>query len=434
MDSGVEELRAALQALPPRAAPAAAVSPPADIDAAVRSFGTDEVDWAVSLAAECMEDRGEKLPSWWLSQQPSDQVHRCFEKASLDVLRMLHGQRVSSELTADQREIVRRAADLGMPVGDVATGMRELQERWSTSLALAIEGRGPAGAGVRLVMTALRLIARYFDALAYSTVSAYVRYREEKAERAAADRRSFVLALADRGAPSARELAQALGVVAEHEHLALVCWAGPGEVLDGIGVERWADRVAHRLGCSGRTVVAIDDTVTVVWLTSQRPFAGRQRDRVVGLDEVGAAGVAVGVPASGPAGFRRTLVAARDAQRFAARGGRPPRLVHYEDVALPALLGEDPERSRWFVQEALGGLAAEDGATAVLRRTVRVHLDTNGSLVRTAAVLHVHRNTVIQRLARAESARGAPLAERALDLHVALALAEADGADGAPAA
>jgi sugar diacid utilization regulator len=255
-------------------------------------------------------------------------------------------------------------------------------------------------------------------------VSAYIRYREEMAERTAADRRAFVLALADRGAPSARELAQALGVAADHEHLALVCWAEPGVVLDGISVERWVDRVAHRLGCSGRTVVAIDDTVTVVWLTSRSPFTGRQRDPAAGIDQVGVARVAVGVPASGPAGLRRTLVAARDAQRFAARGGRPQRLIHYEDIALPALLGEDPERARWFIQEALGDLAAEDGATSVLRRTVRVHLDTNGSLVRTAAGLHVHRNTVVQRLARAEAARGALLTERALELHVAVALAD----------
>ncbi len=49
-------------------------------------------------------------------------------------------------------------------------------------------------------------------------------------------------------------------------------------------------------------------------------------------------------------------------------------------------------------------------------------------------MLHVHRNTLIQRLARAEAARDALLAERALGSHVALVLAEAHLGDVATTA
>jgi DNA-binding PucR family transcriptional regulator len=62
------------------------------------------------------------------------------------------------------------------------------------------------------------------------------------------------------------------------------------------------------------------------------------------------------------------------------------------------------------------------------RRTLLAVLDAQGGLAAAAAELGVHRNTVLQRLRRAEERVGHPATERVAELHAALRLADALGA------
>jgi hypothetical protein len=97
---------------------------------------------------------------------------------------------------------------------------------------------------------------------------------------------------------------------------------------------------------------------------------------------------AVGVPAAGPAGFRRSYLAARDADH-------------------------------------LGRLAAQDDETHLdLRATALCYLENGCSLVRTATALHVHRNTVLYRLGSIERLLGRELGANPLATHAALALVQ----------
>jgi DNA-binding PucR family transcriptional regulator len=137
-----------------------------------------------------------------------------------------------------------------------------------------------------------------------------------------------------------------------------------------------------------------------------------------------AARVAVGRPGRGLAGFRRSHLAALDARRVATWSRPTPEVTRYDDVALLALLTTEQERARWFVTEQLGPLAADDRVTADLRRTLLNYLDNGGSLVRSAAELHIHRNTVVYRLRRAEELLGRAATDGTLDLHAALRLAD----------
>ena len=89
-----------------------------------------------------------------------------------------------------------------------------------------------------------------------------------------------------------------------------------------------------------------------------------------------------------------------------------------KDVGLLALVTEDLERARSFVRDELGGLAALEAQD--LRDTLRAFLANRGSHAAAARDLYVHRNTVAYRLAQAEELLGHPIAERELELRVAL--------------
>ncbi|HTR90157.1 MAG TPA: helix-turn-helix domain-containing protein [Trebonia sp.] len=124
------------------------------------------------------------------------------------------------------------------------------------------------------------------------------------------------------------------------------------------------------------------------------------------------------------AGFRRSYLAARDAERI-ARQGFAGKVTAYRDVDLIALLTADPERAQRFVADHLGGLAAQDDETlADLRATALCYLESGYSLVKTAAALHVHRNTVLYRLGSIERLLGRELGTNPLATHAALALAQ----------
>src|SRR5204862_6181189 len=91
-------------------------------------------------------------------------------------------------------------------------------------------------------------------------------------------------------------------------------------------------------------------------------------------------------------------------------------VITYGDVELVSLLASDFERARRFVATELGPLAAVDEAMGRLRATVLSFLDAKGSNVRAARVLHVHQNTVIYRINRAEELLGHPVTGRPAEL------------------
>jgi DNA-binding PucR family transcriptional regulator len=80
------------------------------------------------------------------------------------------------------------------------------------------------------------------------------------------------------------------------------------------------------------------------------------------------------------------------------------------------------------VDDQLGPLGSSgDEALSDLRATALSYLESGNSLVRTAAALHIHRNTVLYRLGSIERMLGRTLGERPLATYAALALAQQVG-------
>jgi DNA-binding PucR family transcriptional regulator len=138
---------------------------------------------------------------------------------------------------------------------------------------------------------------------------------------------------------------------------------------------------------------------------------------------------ALGTPAEGLTGMRRSYEEARSARRVAeVMGSRPGSITRYGAAALTALLTADPAEAVRFAEAQLGALNHPDDAMTRLRATMRVYLEENLSPARTARRLGIHHNTVVYRVKRTEEILGREISASPLEFGVALRLAE--GLDG----
>ena len=134
-----------------------------------------------------------------------------------------------------------------------------------------------------------------------------------------------------------------------------------------------------------------------------------------------AVSVALGEPARGIEGFRRSHRQAASAQAVAvAAGERRAPVTPFVDVAPIAMLCADLDSARDWIHETLGDLATDSTRNEGLRETARVFLQTGGSYTTTADQLFLHRNTAQYRVRKAEEVRGRPFRDGRLDVELAL--------------
>jgi DNA-binding PucR family transcriptional regulator len=134
--------------------------------------------------------------------------------------------------------------------------------------------------------------------------------------------------------------------------------------------------------------------------------------------------VALGRPASGLDGFRRSHQDAVEALRVAQLAGRAGGTVtRYDEVELAALCSANVEACREFVAAELGDLAADTEDARRLRETLEAFFDSSSNFRSTAARLGLHHNTVRYRLSQAEKLLGRSAGERRLQLELALHIA-----------
>ncbi|MGW4094809.1 PucR family transcriptional regulator [Nocardia sp. NPDC004750] len=128
--------------------------------------------------------------------------------------------------------------------------------------------------------------------------------------------------------------------------------------------------------------------------------------------------IAVGSPAFGADGFRSTHRQALEAHRVAERASAEG-VTLFDDVAAAALASRDLDLAQDFVEHELGGLLGNDTR---LITTLQVFMRQSGSASSAAHHLHVHPNTVRQRLQRIESILGKPVDPGNVNLRLAVEL------------
>jgi len=199
------------------------------------------------------------------------------------------------------------------------------------------------------------------------------------------------------------------------EHLALVAW-GPAAQPAIVELGRQLDAATLTVPGHGESLWA--------WLGGRPalPDAWRKLARAAATSETH---LALGRPASGVEGFRRSHRQASEAARVARL--RPAALVYYDDVALEALLLRDERAARAFVEEEIGPLLTDDDRVRILLRTLRTYVDAGWVAASAAALLGVHERTIAYRLAAIEKLLSHPLTQRRQEVGAALRLASVVG-------
>lgn len=336
------------------------------------------------------------------------------------------GKMATVDVPPEALDLGRTVARRGIDLDAVFQGYHRGQSIvWRCYMAYAarVVPSGPLLA--QLLEVSWQRIAEYVDQVVGSVLTAAQREREAMLGGALARRHETIRLVLD-GAPiDARRAGEQLGYDLARRHTALVLWVEPA---DGgyTGLESAVAPLAQAAGARSLLTFAAGTSALWAWLGSDgEPAAEALRAAMQRVQP--RVRVAVGPTRPGIDGFRRSHAAVLSVQRLLAGHPAGPRLVFYRDLEVTALAAQDCDRAVEFVAATLGPLAANTPGSAALRETLRVFLDEAENAPRAAARLHTHRNTVLQRVARATELLGYHPGEHRLAVELALELAHQIG-------
>jgi len=326
------------------------------------------------------------------------------------------GGRVPANLSPEVLGIAREAFRRGIEQTVYTTyhaGQNVVQSYWMrTAFALSSDP-----AVLRQALAAgSRSVAGFVDDMV-AALSEQLRRERAELARSSYARRFEVVSLILEAAPiTAGRAGTRLGYDLRGRHTAAVLWTDPRRPDQAA-----LAAAAEALGpvTRARQVLTVIASSSSVWAW----LAAAADTDAAALAAATAAWPAVRV-AAGPAGhgvdgFRRSHFDAVTTQRLMSR--RPDlRVARFADVQLVTLTIADEQRAREFVARTLGNLADADPE---LRDTLCVYIGEQFSAARAARALYTHRNTVLNRLQRAERLLPLPLAGHGLEVGVALEIA-----------
>jgi hypothetical protein len=324
------------------------------------------------------------------------------------------------EALAYVREYVRRGLGLGLLQRAYRTAQAALSRQVLDRLHATT---GDAESLVEAVGFFNDWLFAWVEALERQLTEVYMHEREQWVRGAAAVRSAEVRALLEGARSDVAQRSRRLGYELDRRHMAFVVWSddadGDGQALFG-EMERQAGAVADALGAASSLIVAQGRHLACWAALRAEPAPAWSCD----LRTEPGLRVTVGSSAAGVEGFcashREALLAGRVARLWR---GRARCCTLFADIALDALATHDVDEAQRFVERELGPLASDDDAARRMSATLRVFLEEGSSYVRAARRLGVHQNTVLYRVHRAEELLGRRVAERELELRVALRLA-----------
>lgn len=220
-----------------------------------------------------------------------------------------------------------------------------------------------------------------------------------------------------------------LGYRLRVHHLGGVLWVDEtGTQQDQLSrFTRAATSIAEFLGSTWTPLVIPRDRATAwVWMAVREDVeldVGGIQALLAKAGGPPAPNLALGRPASGVEGFRRTHREALHAQQVTMVGDDPQRSVTTFDepgLKVAALMANDLDTARTWVHETLGDLALDDEQHARLRHTLMLFFQHDSSYTATADAMLMHKNSVKYRIASAEKAMGWPVSSDRQAIELAL--------------
>lgn len=281
-----------------------------------------------------------------------------------------------------------------------------------------------ATVAIAVVADLQRYAFAYTDRVSSEVAAEYVAELDRIQARTRAARTDAVRSLIAGGPVDLRDAERTLGHRLTGWQTAFVCWSD----RDDVDLGRLGAAIGAHLGSSHPLLVP--DGVRSLWgwvsTTGAPGVAPRDLRPLMGhVPET--VRTTLGAPAQGAAGFRDSHLQAQRGRRLIELTGSAAPVTAYPEMALADTMSGDLDLARAFVATELGRLATTGHRVEEERRVLLAVLDAQGGLAAAGEELGIHRNTVLQRLRRAEERRGAPATERVAELHAALRLAHVLG-------
>jgi DNA-binding PucR family transcriptional regulator len=318
-------------------------------------------------------------------------------------------------------DYARRLAQHGVPIAALLRTYRLGQAAFQQAVLGAIAQADLDSATVAAAAEELSTVAfAYVDRISEEVVAAYQQERDDWMRNRTAARSARVSALLGNNVADLVEVEKTLNYRLDQVHLALVAWsATTASGADRLArVERVVVQLAQDLAGPRAPLTVVRDESTVwAWL----PRANASPVTVAAPADDGVR-IALGDPAAGAEGFRRSHRQARQARLVAMTADAEVQqpVTAWADVGAVALMCADRDALADWVRDTLGGLAGQDESMTRLRETLSTFLAAGGSFTSAAQLLHMHKNTVQYRVRKAEEALGRPLTARRRDVELAL--------------
>jgi DNA-binding PucR family transcriptional regulator len=321
--------------------------------------------------------------------------------------------------------VLHRGIDTSELIQAYRVGQNMAWSWWMERLAASLIGESA------VLIDALQVSSQRMFAYVDAAIDEQVRLWEEERRRwlgrAVALRADAVRRVLRGEALGAEEVTEALDYQVDRSLLAAILWeeAAPVGEVGMSRLEAVADAMALALGATRALLVPAGASSLWAWFATERhssPADLLARAASRHLQE--GQGVALGLAGNGLEGFRASHRQALRARRLAELAQAPVGVIRFDEVDTLCMFGQDPELIADFMRRKLGGLAADDPKTERLRESALVWLRQGSNSSRAATLLHTHKNTVRDRVQRAEEVLGHPLDEDRLGLELALTLAE----------
>jgi hypothetical protein len=383
-------------------------------------FGEGAVAWALDVGEAVAAKISKEVPQ--LSQGASDfsVMRRATTSTTLRALILVTGRGepgavlVSTEVVEIAQDFARRGLQLDHLLRAIRVGYAAL----ATALLDAVIANDGGDTGE------LRRIAIFlFELMDNFTATATTAFLDEQRTweaHVSAARLDLVRRLLTGDPVDVAQVSKSLNYPLGATHVALIASLPTTTGRDPVDLRGVADRVLQQWGTPlGRLVIPVGAQSIWAWAAFSTPAV--RTDGIV-LPQDRRINLAVGAPAPGVQGFRRSHVNAQAVERLRASPGAVSASMAYDDVDLEVLLLADLDAARQFVERVLGKLGGHQSRVVQLRRTLKLYLDHDRSLSKVAATQHISRNTVTYRVQQAFNLCAHPSGQGTQRLHTALVI------------
>jgi DNA-binding PucR family transcriptional regulator len=274
----------------------------------------------------------------------------------------------------------------------------------------------------------------YVDAVVAEQVRMWERERERWSGRLTVQRAEAVRTVLAGESATPKKALRSIGFALDRELVAGILWeVAPVMAPDAPApammsrLELTAGAIAGAVGVERTLIVPAEASCMWAWFAIDDRFDLDALARRAAEQLREGQSLSLSIAGSGLEGFRGGHRQALRARRFAELS-QVVRVVRFDEVETLCVMSEDPQLLADFVERKLGALAAGSPKARRLRETVLVWLREGGNASRAAERLRTHKNTVRNRVQRAEMLIGRPLEEDRLGLELALTMVQRVGA------